>query len=592
MLDLGALLRVPFVETEMGFDVSPDGKKVAFSWNPGGRWEIFELPLDGSSEPRQLSRGPGGKFHPRYAPDGRRLAFMTDFNGSEDFHLCLYDFARDRQTDLTPGISCALQAFFAWSPDGQQIAYLSDVSGQFNTYVMAVGEGGEDPLVLDAGHPGWKVSWSPDGRWLAVTAEAGGVDFNTFIVPARGGEAVCISVDGKPINAKDACWSPDSRRLAFSSDVRGQFDIGLYELGRRSITWLTAGMGQKQYPAWSPDGRRLAYVLNRGTLTWLAVQAPGEVPLLYQVEAGVHYRPRFLDDGRLLFAFDNPRHPTDLWILTPDGSMTQLTRSLPPDLAGADFVLPQEITYPGLDGTPVPALLFAPQTGGPAPAVIVVHGGPDWFFESTWYPIMAHMASRGWAVLAPNYRGSTGYGREWQLASRFDFGGVDADDVTAGARYLVQAGMADPKRIAVTGRSHGGYLTACCLTRFPDLWAAGSAVVPFLNWFTNHDEIRPDLKHWDIENFGDPVEFHDRWHDHSPSFFLDRVQAPLQLICCGQDARCPVSDSVEARAALLKMGKEVDFVLYEDEGHTFLKMENLVESETRRVAFLAKYLET
>jgi dipeptidyl aminopeptidase/acylaminoacyl peptidase len=143
----------------------------------------------------------------------------------------------------------------------------------------------------------------------------------------------------------------------------------------------------------------------------------------------------------------------------------------------------------------------------------------------------------------------------------------------------------------VTGRSHGGYLTACCLTRYPDLWAAGSAVVPFLNWFTNHDEIRPDLKHWDIENFGDPVEFHDRWHDHSPSFFLDRVQAPLQLICCGQDARCPVSDSVSARDALLEMGKVVDFALYEDEGHTFLKMENLVESETRRVAFLAKYLE-
>jgi dipeptidyl aminopeptidase/acylaminoacyl peptidase len=591
MLDLGALLRVPFIESEMGFDVSPDGKKVAFSWNPEGRWEIFELALDGPSEPRQLSRGPGGKFHPRYAPDGRHLAFMTDFDGGENFHLYLYEFARDRQRDLTPGISCALQAFFSWSHDGQQIAYLSDVSGQFNTYVRSIGGEGEDPLVLDAGHPGWKVRWSPDGHWLAVTAEASGVDFNTYIVPAKGGKAICLSADGRPINAKDAAWSPDSKRLAFSSDVHGQFDIGIYDLAGKTITWLTSGKDQKQYPAWSPDGRRLAYVLNRGTLTWLAIQAPGEARLLYQVEPGVHYLPRFLDNQRLLFVFDNPRHPSDLWILSPDGSTTQLTHSMPPELAAADFVLPREITYPSVDGSPVPALLFQPSAVKPGPAAIVVHGGPDWFFEATWYPFMAHLASRGWTVLAPNYRGSTGYGRDWQLASRFDYGGVDTDDVAAGAKYLVQNKMADPKRIGVTGRSHGGYLTACCLTRYPELWVVGSAVVPFLNWFTNHDEIRPDLKHWDIENFGDPVEFHDRWHDHSPSFFLDRVRAPLQLICCGQDARCPVSDSVAARDTLESLGRVVDFVLYEDEGHTFLKMENLVESETRRVAFLAKYLE-
>ena len=302
MLDLGALLRVPFVETEMGFDVSPDGKKVAFSWNPGGRWEIFELGLDGLSSPRQLSHGPGAKFHPRYAPDGRRLAFVTDFDGSENYHLFLYDFGRDRQSDLTPGIDCALQAFFAWSPDGRQIAYLSDASGQFDTYVMTVNGGAGDPLVLDAGHPGWKVRWSPDGRWLAVTAEASGVDFNTYIVPARGGDPVCLSVDGRPINAKDACWSPDSRRLAFSSDVRGQFDVGIYELGRKSITWLTSGEGQKQYPAWSPDGRRLAVALSKDETSqiYLLDLLTGEASRFTRGGA-LDTEPVFSPDGQWLY---------------------------------------------------------------------------------------------------------------------------------------------------------------------------------------------------------------------------------------------------------------------------------------------------
>jgi dipeptidyl aminopeptidase/acylaminoacyl peptidase len=337
----------------------------------------------------------------------------------------------------------------------------------------------------------------------------------------------------------------------------------------------------------------LAYVLNRGTVSWLAVQEFGKSTKLYQVEPGVHYCPEFTPDGKnLIFCFDNPCHPVDLWSLSlRDGKCSQLTHSLPDELVNSPFLMPEEITYPGLDGVPVPALLFLPSVPRPAPAVLLVHGGPDWLFEMTWYPLMAHMASRGWIVLAPNYRGSTGYGREWQAASRFDFGGVDTDDVTAGALYLVREGLADALRIGITGRSHGGYLTASAMTRYPELWAAGSAVVPFLNWFTNHEDIRPDLKHWDIENFGDPVNNHDLWLERSPSFFLDRIRAPLQIICGGSDVRCPVRDSIEAYDTLRKLGREVDFMLYQDEGHNFLNIDNILDSELRRVAFLVKYLE-
>jgi dipeptidyl aminopeptidase/acylaminoacyl peptidase len=129
--------------------------------------------------------------------------------------------------------------------------------------------------------------------------------------------------------------------------------------------------------------------------------------------------------------------------------------------------------------------------------------------------MIQHMVSRGWVVLAPNYRGSTGYGRDWQLANRFDLGGGETKDVVAGADYLVREGIADPERIAVTGRSHGGYLTMTCLTHYPDRWAGGSAVVPFLNWFTGHANSREDLQHWDLENFGDPEKDYDLWYERS-----------------------------------------------------------------------------
>ncbi len=592
MIDLGALLRVPCVEVEMGFDISPDGSKVAYSWNPDGHWEIYELSFPGPSEPKLISSGPGGKFHPHYSPDGHYLAFAVDLDGSENFHIYMKDVNTGEQRELAPEMDCAHQAYFSWSPDATKIAFISDQNGQFNVYVVPI-DGGEPRLVLDAGHPAWKVRWSPDGQMLAVTVEAGGIDYATFIVPLNGGAFTQIADGNGPIDAGQACWSPDSKHLAFSSDSKGLNNIGIYNVSDHGISWLTSDEGEKQYPSWSPDGLRLAYVLNRGTISWLAVQELGKEPSLYQVEPGVHYWPEFTPDGgQLIFCFDNPRNPDDLWSLhLADGKFTRLTHSLPKELENMQLVMPQEITYSGLDGTPVPALLFVPQVSEPAPAVLIIHGGPDWLFEMTWYPLMAHMVSRGWVVLAPNYRGSTGYGREWQAASRFDFGGVDTDDVAAGALYLHQLKFVDKMRIGITGRSHGGYLTASCLTRFPEFWAVGSAVVPFLNWFTNHDDIRPDLRHWDTENFGDPVKDYDRWYERSPGFFLDRIRAPLQLICGGSDVRCPVRDSIKAAEELREMGKVVDFVLYKDEGHIFLNMNNILDSENRRIAFLAKFLE-
>jgi dipeptidyl aminopeptidase/acylaminoacyl peptidase len=521
------------------------------------------------------------------------LAFSVDFDGSEAFHLFVLDLDTGRQSDLTPHQDCSLQANFSWSPDGKHIAFISDQTGQFDVYLASI-EGGDARLVLDAGYPAWKVCWSPDGLWLAVTVEAGGIDYGTTIVPVSGvGETRQIVDETGPIDAGQVCWSPDGLRLAFTSDVHGYNNIGIYEISTGHIAWETDGEGEKQFPEWSPDGTKLAYVLNRGTVSWLAVQGLGESPLLVQVEPGVHYHPRFTPDGnQIVFIFDNPCHPDDLWSMSLDGgTFSQLTRSLPEKLNNLQFIMPEEIVYPGMDGVPVPALLFKPQDQKPAPAVILIHGGPDWFFEMTWYPLMAHMASRGWIVLAPNYRGSTGYGRTWQEASRFDFGGVDNDDVAAGALFLMQNDLVDPKRVGITGRSHGGYLTMTCLTKYPQLWKVGSAIVPFINWFTNHKFIRPDLQHWDLENFGDPEKDYDLWFERSPYFFLDQVSAPVQLIAGRLDQRCPVGDSIEAHAELKRLGKDVELVLYEDEGHTFLKAENVLDSEQRRVEFLARYLE-
>jgi dipeptidyl aminopeptidase/acylaminoacyl peptidase len=594
MLDLETLLRVPYVEPEMGFDISPDGKQVAFSWNRTGQWEIYLLPLTSPADPQQLTGGPGGKFNPRWSPDGRYVAYVLDLDGSEAYDLYVCDLSTDRHANLTPDTPHALQPNFAWSPDGKQIAFLSDRSGCFHTYVMLT-SGGDARLVLSTPHPDWDVDWSPCGRWLAVVSEATGQDYWTYIVPAEGGEPRIIGPASGPICAKDSRWSPDGRRLAFASDDRGQFEIGFYELATGEIRWLTEGEGEKEELAWASDGSRLAYVVSHGPVTELGVlELGGGAAGCFQVAPGVHYRPRFTADGqRLLLVFDNPGHPCDLWQLgIADGSLHQLTHSLPADLQRRPFAMPEQVRYPSLDGTSVPALLYRPAAGGePPPAVVYIHGGPNWLTQVTWDPLVQHMVSRGWAVLAPNYRGSTGYGREWQLASRFDLGGSDTEDVVAGADHLVREGLVDPARIAVTGRSWGGYLTMTALTGYPGRWAGGSAVVPFLNWFTSHANSREDLQHWDRENFGDPERDHELYYERSPFFFLERIAAQVQMICGAHDVRCPASESVQARDRLLGLGKVCDLALYEDEGHSFLKIENVIDAKRRQVAFLSQIFE-
>ena len=594
MLNLTHLLRVPQVDAL--FDISPDDAKLAFAWNRSGEWQIYEMELSpsplaiGEGNITQLTFGNGGKFNPRYSPDGARLAYVLDSDGSESYHLVVYDFALHQHTDLTPGISHALQPNFCWSPDGSQLAFLSDEQGHFSAYVVSA-RGGKPQFVLDTGHPAWQVEWSPDGKHLAVSCEMHGQDYGIFIVDLETREVIRL-----PLNAGEPQWSLQGRKLAFQSDERGWFDIGLYDLSTRQIEWMTRSEGDSQMPVFAPcaslgaSSPILAYTQSKGAVNWVETLDAEGTRKRFEVGKGVHGRIRLTSDAkRAVTTFSSPRQPADLWMFDLEsGQSIQLTNSLPDELRQAEFVMPEEIEYPSMDGASVPALLYRLKRT-PAPAVVMIHGGPNWHYAAEWNPLMAHLASRGYVVLAPNYRGSTGYGRAWQYAARFDLGGVDADDIAAGAQYLLREGLAN--KIALTGRSHGGYLTMACLTRFPALWCAGSAVVPFTNWFKSHEDSREDLQHWNIENMGDPKEQYERWYNASPYFFLERVKAPVQMICGGRDPRCPASDSLAARDKLLELGKSVDFLLYEEEGHAFLKIENVLDAEMKRVEFLARHLD-
>jgi dipeptidyl aminopeptidase/acylaminoacyl peptidase len=599
LLDLEALLRVPHADTEFRFDISPDGTQVAFSYNPSGAWEIYVLPLADPGALHPISAGPGAKFAPRWSPDGRKLMYALDVDGSEAHDLMVTDLESREKVNLTPQTPELILPLANWSPDGTMIALVSDRTGRFEVHIVRIT--GERTSIIPGHRPqegdlqDWEAVWSPDGHRLSIVTRAEGQDAETYLVSPEDGEASLLRDPMGPLHAREAAWSPDGTRIAFSSNRDGRNRIGLYDIHSGDTTWLPREDAHQERPDWGPDGGLLAYLHGNGPQNKPVIFDLGKgSPRDISIQPGTYSHPRFTPDGRqLLFLFENESHPPDLWSFDiQTNSCRQLTRSLPEELAHAPFVAPEHVRYPSLDGASVPALLYRPtERRGLGPAVILVHGGPTWLSRRCWNPVVAHMVGRGWLVLAPNYRGSTGYGRDWQWANRFDLGGGDTGDIVAGADYLVKEGWADPDRVAITGVSYGGYLTMTAMTGYPDRWAVGSADVPFLNWFTEYENEREDLRHWDRENMGVPEENPALFRERSPYFALDRIRAPVQLIAGENDPRCPAGESVEAAKILEEKGVEHELFLLHGQGHGALLTDIVVESEARLIAFLARALE-
>lgn len=591
-LDLEAMIRGVYSDGE-GFHVSPDGRSVAFVWNMSGQWQIHLMRF-GDKQSTQLTMGSESSLSPRFSPNGKHLAYCQDCQGDEKFDIFLRDPESKESNNITPNTDESILPFIRWSADGKRIALASNKTGKFCVYSMP-SEGGECQLLCDHRYDDSDPQWAPDGKRIMFTSMTKGQDHGVFIVSAIGGESLQLGDESGALDASMPDWSLDSRRIAFASTSRGMSDIGIYDRANHSVEWLTDSTRECYAPCWSPDGQYVAYRENHDGNIAIALQRLGAEKRSFQVGPGIHTQLAFTPDSKhLIFTFSGPRHPSDLWILNiAEEKFSLLTDSLDPSINPEILVLPTIVRFKSVGEQSIPGLLYKPaatKEDKKPPAIVYIHGGPSAQHDNDWYPSVQDLVARDFVVLAPNYRGSTGYGRKFRDANRFVMGRDDLADVVAAADYLVKENLVDPERIAVTGISFGGYLTMCALTKHPDRWAVGSALFPFLNWFTEFENEREDLRYWDRENMGNPKEDPDRFREASPIFFMDKVRAPAQLMAGTQDVRCPLSESVQARDILLKLGKTVDFVVYEDEGHSFRKVQNRVDAWKRRAAFLERHL--
>jgi dipeptidyl aminopeptidase/acylaminoacyl peptidase len=249
------------------------------------------------------------------------------------------------------------------------------------------------------------------------------------------------------------------------------------------------------------------------------------------------------------------------------------------------------IGYPSFDGREIPAWLYRPpDVEGRLPVVLSIHGGPEAQEQPLYHPLYQYLLSRGIAVLATNIRGSTGYGKSYQRLVQRDWGGGDMQDWEHAVKWLHEQEWVDAERIGVYGGSYGGFATLTCVTRLPDYWAAAVDIVGPSNLITFARAVPPSWQRMMKRFVGDPDEDVDLLRERSPMTYIENVKTPLLVIQGAKDPRVVKGESDQLVDKLRELGREVEYVVFEDEGHGFTKRQNEVKALSLAADWLERHL--
>jgi len=584
---------------------SPDGKTVAFVSNISGRNNIWTVPSDGGW-PMQLTVSDQRQTAPTWSPDGKWIAYMSDYDGDEQWDIFLVSPKNGQVVNVTNTREIAEESP-VWSPDGRYLAYMvkPKTSSVFEIDVYDTALRDVKHITTGTAKDRMNVSpiWSSDGKFIVYTQEqAKGTDSNIFLADLATGESTLLTPhEGEKLHSANDI-SPDGKYVLVTSNAGNGYDnAGLLDIQTKKIHWLTQDKWEIAGENFAPDGKSLLYTANvDGNYEIyscdLATGKSRALPLPKGLNAPSGRPSPFTRDGlRFLYGHAGATAPGDLWVYTTaDSKSRQLTHSLVGGVRAEDMVEPHLVHFPSKDGKwTISALVYVPYNlprNNQHPAIVYVHGGPAAQTVNSFNRFVQYMANQGYLVIAPNYRGSTGYGKEFQQANLFDMGGGDLHDVLAAAEWIKQTGYVDPKKLILMGGSYGGYLTMMGVTKAPDLWAAGIPIVPFVNWFTEIQHEDPILQQSDLATMGDLETNKARYQDRSPINFVDQIRAPLYLLAGGNDPRCPKEETQQVVDAVHKRGGIAEVKIYENEGHGFSRVENQIDAYKRVADFLIAHV--
>lgn len=546
---------ISFDDPISGADWSPDGRWIALSVAPGGglNEQIYIVRPDGGGLKRITE---GGKENNRLSGwSGRLLRYSSNRRTPEALDAYVYDCetGETRRVAANPGIGTLTDV----SRDGRRALVSRLVSrGDNNLFLIDLATGKEE-LLTPHEPPGTfgGGKFSPDGSTVYFTSNKDR-DLVTFV-------KVALDASGKPGPWTQLTFRDDAEVEAFEIDDQGN---------RAAVLFNVAGRAEMA-------------LLDLRDLRLSPVKE-----LAGEIMGGLD----FSRDGKwLAFAAGGARLPTDVWLLNLEsGKARQVTRSPQPDGVDlAKMVAPELVRFPAHDGLELSGWLYRPPgAAGPGPVVISFHGGPEAqerpAFNSTYQALLA----RGIGVLAPNVRGSAGFGKRFV---NLDNGPLRVDavrDIKACTDFLVGKGIGDPKRLGIMGGSYGGYMTMAGVTEYPDLFAAGANLYGIVNFETFFAHTEPWMAAISTREYGDPATQKDLLRQLSPLHKIDRVKAPLLVLHGANDTNVPLVEAEQVAAELKKRNVPVESVIFPDEGHGFRKIPNRVRSTVEIVRWFARHL--
>lgn len=595
--------------------LSPDGTRVAFLSDITGNFQVWSIRLhEAGSWPRQLTFLPDKVWELYGTSAAPHLIAVSDTGGNErqQFYLisnygvdAAGNAAHDVRRLTTDG--GAVHRFGAWSKDGQQIVYTSNARNgvDFDLYRMAVSSG-ESELVYQTRGNRSVVAWSPDGEMVLMLNAVATEQNELYLVDLVRREEHHITAGQDHARYYQIKWTNEG---VFTLSDRACDRFALCRLDVETaaleeiltadevLTQFAPGDGELEGLALTSDGRQAAFTVNvegYSQLYTLDIAQRQWQPLDHMPQ-GVINNLKFSKDGDfLVFDLQTPCHNADVWtVQSTSGAARQLTISDRAGIDGNSFIAPELVHFPTFDGRQIPAFLYLPKGTAPAdgfPCILYVHGGPAGQQRPDFDVRFQYFLAQGYALLVTNVRGSTGYGRQYMMLDDLERRMDSVVDLKHAVAWLHERQEIDGRRIAIYGRSYGGYMVLAALTEYPDLFAAGIDVVGIANWVSFMERTSPWRRAHREREYGSLEHQRDLLERISPIHKADRIRAPLLVLAGDNDPRVPLFESQQIVEKVQAAGGIVKFIHYADEGHKFSKLHNRVDSFTQMAEFLRKHL--
>ena len=588
---------------QSGFQISPNGKYISFMQPWKGRMNIFVRTVGSDAAPLRVTSEEARDISGYFWKGDDHILFAKDFGGDENFHVVSVGRDGKGLKDLTPYPKVRAQIVDDLEDNKDEILVSHNKRDPevFDVYRVNVKSGAEKLVAKNPGNiQGWITDH--DGKVRAATT-SDGVNTSLLYRATESAPFKTVLTTSFKDSVDPLFFTFDNKKLYVSSN-----------LGRdkKAIVILdpeTAKEEQLLYENPEVDVEGLAYSKKRKVLTeisyttwktqykFLDAQSEALHKTLQEKLPGyeVITQSHTKDESTWIVAAYNDRTQGSRYLFdSKSGTLTRLA-DINPAIAEKDMAEMKPVQYKARDGLVINGYLTLPLGKDPKnlPVIVNPHGGP-WVRDVWGYnPEVQLLANRGYAVLQMNYRGSTGYGRQFWEASFKQWGKAMQDDITDGVQWLVQQGIADPKRVAIYGGSYGGYATLAGVTFTPDLYAAAVDYVGVSNMFTFMKTIPPywkpflDQMH---EMVGDPVKDKELLTAVSPALHTDRIKTPLFVAQGANDPRVNKAESDQIVESLRKRGVPVEYMVKDNEGHGFHNEENRFDFYTAMEGFLAKHL--